>query len=155
LSSDANGVITISSTDTTYTIPSLSGGSAATNDATVVGGVTVSGHAVTVAKKTITAGSNISVTGGTTSVTIAAVDEKVKQTISSVNGEMPILVRGTSAGQTTLNASGTSFSDVITINPSTKTLASTNIKLRTAYGDTAGCTLNYNATNKCLDFIFS
>lgn len=155
LSSDANGVITISSTDTTYTIPSLSGGSAATNDATVVGGVTVSGHTVTVAKKTITAGSNISVTGGTSAVTIAAVDEKVKQTISSVNGEMPILVRGTSAGQTTLNASGTSFSDVITINPSTKTLASTNIKLRTAYGDTAGCTLNYNATNKCLDFIFS
>lgn len=50
---------------------SLSGGSAAANDKTVVGGVTVSGHAVTVAKKTMTAGAGISITGATDKITIA------------------------------------------------------------------------------------
>ena len=50
---------------------SLSGGSAAANDKTVVGGVTVSGHAVTVAKKTMTAGAGISITGVTDKITIA------------------------------------------------------------------------------------
>lgn len=50
---------------------SLSGGSAAANDKTVVGGVTVSGHAVTVAKKTMTAGAGISITGVIDKITIA------------------------------------------------------------------------------------
>jgi hypothetical protein len=84
ISSDANGVITISSTDTNThpdlssyakktdipSIPSLSGGSAASNDATVVGGVTVNGHAVSVGKKTITGAGTVSVTGSTTGITI-------------------------------------------------------------------------------------
>lgn len=52
------------------TIPSLSGGSAAANDATVVGGVTVNGHAVSVGKKTITGAGTVSVTGSTTGITI-------------------------------------------------------------------------------------
>lgn len=70
---DAAGHITSTGT-TTVKIPAettLSGGSAAANDATVAGGVTVSGHAVTVAKKTLTAGGGIKITGATDKVTIA------------------------------------------------------------------------------------
>ena len=58
---------------TTGNAPSLTGGSAATADATVAGGVTVSGHAVTVSKKTIKSGDSvISVTGDTSNITISA-----------------------------------------------------------------------------------
>ena len=55
-------------------IPNLSGGTAAANDAKVIGGVTVSGHNVTAAQKTITAGDNVTVTGGADKITIAAAD---------------------------------------------------------------------------------
>ena len=72
ISQNAQGVITATKKNVTF--PTLSGGSAAGNDATVVGGVTVSGHAVTVGKKTLTAGSNVTITGGTDSITIAAKD---------------------------------------------------------------------------------
>lgn len=51
-------------------IPSLSGGSAAGSDTTVVGGVTVNGHTVSVGKKTITGAGTVSVTGTTTGITI-------------------------------------------------------------------------------------
>lgn len=70
---DEAGHVTAMGT-TTVKIPaqtSLSGGSAAMNDKTVVGGVTVSGHAVTVAKKTMTEGAGISITGATDKITIA------------------------------------------------------------------------------------
>ena len=70
---DEAGHVTAMGT-TTVKIPaqtSLSGGSAATNDKTVVGGVTVSGHAVTVAKKTMTEGAGISITDATDKITIA------------------------------------------------------------------------------------
>jgi hypothetical protein len=56
------------------TIPSLSGGTAASADASVIGGVTVSGHAVTASKKTLTAGDNVTITGDTSSITISAKD---------------------------------------------------------------------------------
>lgn len=72
ISQNAQGVITATKKNVTF--PTLSGGSAAGNDATVVGGVTVSGHAVTVGKKTLTAGSNVTITGGTDTITIAAKD---------------------------------------------------------------------------------
>lgn len=70
---DEAGHVTAMGT-TTVKIPaqtSLSGGSATANDKTVVGGVTVSGHAVTVAKKTMTEGAGISITGTTDKITIA------------------------------------------------------------------------------------
>ena len=69
---DEAGHVTAMGT-TTVKIPAqtnLSGGSATANDKTVVGGVTVSGHAVTVAKKTMTEGAGISITGATDKVTI-------------------------------------------------------------------------------------
>lgn len=51
-------------------IPSLSGGSAAGSDTTVVGGVTVNGHTVSVGKKTITGEGTVSVTGTTNGIKI-------------------------------------------------------------------------------------
>ena len=53
LTVDAKGRVTAASTKTITlpAAPTLSGGTGATNDATVVGGVTVNGHAVTVNKK--------------------------------------------------------------------------------------------------------
>ena len=52
------------------TIPSLSGGSDSAADTTVVGGVTVSGHTVTVPKKTIQGAGTVSVTGDANTITI-------------------------------------------------------------------------------------
>ena len=58
---------------TTGNAPSLTGGSVAAADATVAGGVTVSGHAVTVAKKTIKSGDSVvKVVGDTSNITISA-----------------------------------------------------------------------------------
>lgn len=72
ISQDTNGKITATKKNVTF--PTLSGGSAAAADATVAGGVTVSGHAVSVAKKTLTAGSNVTITGAADKITIAAKD---------------------------------------------------------------------------------
>ena len=55
-------------------IPNLSGGTAAANNAKIIGGVTVSGHNITAAQKTITAGDNVTITGGTDKITVAAAD---------------------------------------------------------------------------------
>lgn len=49
----------------------FSGGAAATNDATVVGGITADTHSITVTKKEIKKGTNIKVTGGTSAITIS------------------------------------------------------------------------------------
>lgn len=70
ISQDTNGKITVTKKNVSF--PSLSGGTASTNDATVTGGVTVNGHAVTVAKKTLVAGDNVIITGGTDNITISA-----------------------------------------------------------------------------------
>lgn len=74
ISQDTNGKITATKKNVTF--PTLSGGTAATADATVTGGVTVSGHTVTVAKKTLTAGNNISISGAADKITISATDTK-------------------------------------------------------------------------------
>ena len=73
---DAQGHITgvqgtVVTMPSAQTIPTLSGGTSTTNDAKVIGSVTVNGHAITAGTKTIKAGSNISVTGGTSEITIA------------------------------------------------------------------------------------
>lgn len=67
-------------TITMPTIPTLSGGSASTADATVVGGVAVNGHEVIVGKKTLTAGSNVTITGTENNITIASIDTDTKVT---------------------------------------------------------------------------
>ena len=54
--------------------PTLSGGSDVANDATVAGGVTVSGHSVSVKKKTLKGSRGISVSGATDSITITGPD---------------------------------------------------------------------------------
>ena len=89
ISQDANGNITVTKKNVSFpTIPTLSGGTAASNDASVVGGVTVSGHAVTVGKKTLKAGSNVTITGGSSEITIAAKDTTYSEATASAAGLM-------------------------------------------------------------------
>lgn len=89
ISQDANGNITVTKKNVSFpTIPTLSGGTAATNDATIVGGVTVSGHAVTVGKKTLKAGSNVTITGGSSEISIAAKDTTYSEATASAAGLM-------------------------------------------------------------------
>ena len=89
ISQDANGNITVTKKNVSFpTIPTLSGGTAASNDATVVGGVTVSGHAVTVGKKTLKAGSNVTITGGSSEISIAAKDTTYSEATASTAGLM-------------------------------------------------------------------
>lgn len=66
--SEANGKITVTRAD----LPTLTGGAEAAADASIVSGVTVSGHEVTVAKKTITTTANngLKVTGSADTVNI-------------------------------------------------------------------------------------
>ena len=86
ISQDTNGKITVTKKNVNF--PTLSGGSAAANDATIVGGTTVSGHAVTVNKKTLKAGSNVTITGGTSEITIAATDTTYGAATTSAAGLM-------------------------------------------------------------------
>lgn len=86
ISQNAQGVITATKKNVQF--PTLSGGSAAAADATVVGGVTVSGHAVTVGKKTLTAGNNVTITGATDKITIAATDTTYSAASQSAAGLM-------------------------------------------------------------------
>ena len=66
--SETDGKITVTRAD----LPTFTGGAEAAADASIVSGVTVSGHAVTVAKKTITttANSGLKVTGSADTVNI-------------------------------------------------------------------------------------
>lgn len=55
------------------------------------------------------------------------VDTKVTQTVRTTNGEFPVLLRGTSAGTTTITNT-TSFGTGVTVNPSAKTITATAFK---------------------------
>ena len=90
ITQNANGVITATKKNVQF--PSLSGGSATANDPTVVGGVTVNGHAVTVNKKTLTAGTNVTITGGSDSITITAKDTTYNNFVKSGSGAKAGLV---------------------------------------------------------------
>lgn len=139
----------ITPTVTTYTLPSettLSGGSAAANDATVVGGVTVSGHAVTVGKKTITAGSNITVTGGTSAVTIAASNNKTAQNNVTTSGAYRVLLSNSANNNN--ETAATQKSGNLTFNPSTGELSTTKITL-------GGASLSWDSTKSALVISFS
>lgn len=100
LKSGTNVTLTAAAGSITFSSPSLSGGSAAAADATVVGGVTVSGHAVTIAKKTITAGTNISISGTDSAVTI---NNTGTRSIAGTN-----MYTGNSGSYITANNNGTS-----------------------------------------------
>ena len=100
LKSGTNVTLTAAAGSITFSSPSLSGGSAAAADATVVGGVTVSGHAVTVAKKTITAGTNISISGTASAITI---NNTGTRSIAGTN-----MYTGNSGSYITANNNGTS-----------------------------------------------
>ena len=100
LKSGTNVTLTAAAGSITFSSPSLSGGSAAAADATVVGGVTVNGHAVAVAKKTITAGTNISISGTASAVTI---NNTGTRSIAGTN-----MYTGNSGSYITANNNGTS-----------------------------------------------
>jgi hypothetical protein len=110
ITQNANGVITATKKNVQF--PSLSGGSATANDSTVVGGVTVNGHAVTVNKKTLTAGTNVTITGGSDSITIAA-----KDTTYTFSANNPTLAWGTTS--TIGTAGGTTYKVTMPANPNT------------------------------------
>lgn len=80
-----NGKITATKTS----LPSLSGGSSASNDATVVGGVTASGHTFSVGKKTLKGGANVSVTGGTNEITIASSHPSISKEKDTLSTSLP------------------------------------------------------------------
>lgn len=86
ISQDTNGKITVTKKNVTF--PTLSGGVSASADATVAGGVTVSGHAVTVAKKTLTPGNNVQITGDATKITISATDTTYENATTTSAGLM-------------------------------------------------------------------
>lgn len=75
----------VATADMIPTIPTLSGGTASAADKKIVTGVTVSGHAVTVVKKTLTAGANISITDKDSAITITSSDLSALGGISSVS----------------------------------------------------------------------
>lgn len=126
ITQNANGVITATKKNVQF--PSLSGGSATANDSTVVGGVTVNGHAVTVNKKTLTAGTNVTITGGSDSITIAA-----KDTTYTFSANNPTLAWGTTS--TIGAAGGTTYKVTMPANPNT------DIKVK----QTQSTTSNYRA----------
>jgi hypothetical protein len=64
------GAITINGTATDIYVPNLSGGTAETADTSVVSGVTVSGHAVTVANKNISGNNGITTSGTVDTITV-------------------------------------------------------------------------------------
>lgn len=93
--SGTNVTITAAAGTVTFSSPSLSGGSGAAADTTVVGGVTVSGHAVTVAKKTLTAGTGISITGAADKVTINHSNSVTAGTVSDSGTARTLAFGGT------------------------------------------------------------
>lgn len=90
ITQNANGVITATKKNVTF--PTLSGGSASTVDTTIVGGVTVSGHAVTVQKKTLVASNAVTITGTANTITISSTD--TKNTAGATNSASKIFLIG-------------------------------------------------------------
>lgn len=137
ISQNAQGVITATKKNVTF--PTLSGGSAAGADATVVGGVTVSGHTVTVGKKTLTAGSNVTITGAADKITIAATDTTYGAASQSAAGLMSAADKtkldgiATGANKYTLPAAtsstlgGVKIGSNISVSSGTISLSKTNV----------------------------
>ena len=154
---DTYGRVTSASTKTITlpAAPTLSGGSAAAADATVVGGVTVSGHTVTVGKKTLTAGSNVTITGAADKITIAATDTTYGTATTSANGLMTAamvtklngIANGATAntGTVTSVAAGTGLSGGTITTTGTLSLATSGVTAG-SYGPTANVSGSNGAT---------
>lgn len=135
-------------------IPSLSGGSASAKDTTVVGGVTVSGHAVTVPKKTIQGAGTVSVTGDANTITItgSAHPTSLKNPYSltlQINGTTKATYSGSSAKTFNVTASDLGLSAALKYHGITTTAltdgATTNpITINNAnHTATTGCVVFY------------
>jgi hypothetical protein len=95
------------------------------------------------------ASGNITITGTDTNV-----DTKVTQTLDSSANIFPILAKNTTATTTTTDTSR--FASTIAIKPSTGEIRSQALKLATSTADASiGCTMRYNTTTQCLEFIFT
>jgi hypothetical protein len=95
------------------------------------------------------AGGNITITGSDTNV-----DTKVTQTPDSTAKILPILAKNTIDTDTITDTSR--FASTIAIKPSTGEIRSQALKLAATTADaTTGCTMRYNATTQCLEFIFT
>jgi hypothetical protein len=95
------------------------------------------------------ASGNITITGTDTNV-----DTKVTQTLDSSANIFPILAKNTAAAITITDTSR--FASTIAIKPSTGEIRSQALKLAASTADaTTGCTMQYNATTQCLEFIFT
>jgi hypothetical protein len=95
------------------------------------------------------ASGNITITGTDTNV-----DTKVTQTLDTSANIFPILAKNTTATTTTTDTSR--FASTIAIKPSIGEIRSQALKLAATTADaTTGCTMRYNATTQCLEFIFT
>lgn len=162
VTSDENGVITINSTNTTYTAGSgltLSGtqfkhsnsvtASTAQGDANKT---LAFGGTFTI--PTITYDATGHITGkGTTTMTMPAnpnTDTKVRQQLYSSNYNLPLLMSYQTNANTDTNVDNIAFrNNSIYANPSTGMIASTSQKI----GEHV--TLQYNSSTESLDFVFS
>lgn len=95
------------------------------------------------------ANGNITITGTDTNV-----DTKVTQTLDTSAKILPILAKNIAETDTITDTSR--FASTIAIKPSTGEIRSQALKLAANTADaTTGCTMQYNATTQCLEFIFT
>jgi hypothetical protein len=92
---------------------------------------------------------NITITGTDTNV-----DTKVTQTLDTSANILPILAKNAIGTATITDISR--FASTIAIKPSTGEIRSKALKLATSTADASiGCTMRYNSTTQCLEFIFT
>lgn len=106
----------------------------------------------------VTGGDNVSVahSNGTFTVSLTSgSDTKVTQTPDTTSTDVfPILAKNTTATATITDTSR--FASTIAIKPSTGEIRSQALKLATSTADASiGCTMRYNTTTQCLEFIFT
>lgn len=105
----------------------------------------------------VAGGDNVSVahSNGTFTVSLTSgSDTKVTQTLDTSASILPILARNTAATTTLTDTSR--FASTIAIKPSTGEIRSKALKLAASTADAmTGCTMQYNATTQCLEFIFT
>ncbi len=105
----------------------------------------------------VAGGDNVSVTHSSGTFTVSLTsgsDTKVTQTLDSSADIFPILAKNTKETATITDTSR--FASTIAIKPSTGEIRSQALKLAATTADaTTGCTMQYNATTQCLEFIFT
>lgn len=104
----------------------------------------------------VAGGDNVSVahSNGTFTVSLTSgSDTKVTQTVDTSANIFPILAKNTTATATITDTSR--FASTIAIKPSTGEIRSQALKLAATPTTTTGCTMQYNATTQCLEFIFT